>query len=131
MEINRNLKRYLHELIESYAEFTGDTYTLSLSSLHDDEQGRLAMIYMAANGLDSYEFLMGFESSLFSMLEDDNIDTREDFARLVKKKIIAYYTNTLQDLINDACNDYLHEEYNAKGLYAKRTSNGDLYWSTY
>lgn len=137
MESQKILNKYIHELITSYGKLTNDNYTLCFSTLHDDEQGELVKLYMEANGLETTECVHGndfninnaYTNALLKMLESDTPETREDFAKLVKRNIITYYANPIQSEIDDACNDYLHEEHNAHGYYAKRTNTGDFYWS--
>lgn len=133
MDSTKILNRYIHELITSYGKFTGDTYQLSMASLHDDEQGELVALYLEANDYDPLECLVNGELStlIFAMMKSDTPDTREDFSKAVKKEILKYYSESIQNIIDDCCNDYLHESFNAKGLYAKRSSTGDLYWSAY
>lgn len=138
MSLQKQLQSLLHDLVGNYADFDGDTYSLHLDDLPDDEQGKLASAYLETINRDVNECVWGndfttdstYVCAMLKMLKDPSDKNRDDFARLVNKNILIYFHDNLQDFINDACNKYLNNEMNDHGYYSHINRNhGDIMWS--
>lgn len=138
MTHQKRLNSFLSDLVSNYAKHDGDVYNLSLDDLPEDEQGNLASHYLETIDREVNECVYGndftinsdYTCALLKMLKDPTPENRDDFARLVNKNVIVYFHESLQSLIDEACNDYLHEEMNDAGYYAHIDRNhGDLVWS--
>lgn len=129
----RHAYSYAEELVADYAIFDGVHYNLLFSNIPEDEQGELAYLFMDSTDRDTTECVHGshiaidnaYTCALLSMLQDDSEDNREAFARITRKNIIVYYSKILQELIDAACNNYLHNINNEQGYYASQDTDSD------
>lgn len=137
MNHHRNLSNYAEELVSHYAKYNSDSFTLFLSDLPEDEQNKLAALYMEATDRETGECVHGddfsidndYTCALLKMLQDDNQQNRENFAEVTRKNIIIYYQQSLQSVLDEACNDYLHNLNNESGYYGHQdTESGELCW---
>ncbi len=136
----RNLSNYAEELVSYYAKYDADQYNLNLSDLPDEEQNELVRLYMEFTNRETGECVHGndfsidneYTCALLNMLREDSKENRENFAEVTRKNIILYYTNSLQEILDTACNDYLCNTMNEQGLYAHRDmEHGDFSWGRY
>lgn len=136
----RNLSNYAEELVAHYAKYVGEQYELFLSDLPEDEQNELVRLYIEATNREVNECVHGSDFSidneytcaLLSMLKNDCQETRENFAEVTRKNTIIYYTNSLQEVLDDACNSYFHMVNNESGYYAHYDlEHGDNCWSKF
>lgn len=126
MHQKRTLELYAEELVAHHAQYDADGYTLLLSDISDDEQNELARLYIDYTDRNLCECVNGddlsidndYTCALLSMLKDNCLETRERFAQITCKNIITYYKRQLQDILNDACESYLHNINNENGLYS-------------
>ena len=134
------LDNYAEELVATYAKYDGESYNLLFSSLHDDEKSELARLYMDTTDRETGECVHGnciaidnaYTCALFDMLQNDCLETRENFAIITRKNIILYYTSVLQELINTACDSYMHNINNENGYYASRDlDSGEIVWGKF
>ena len=137
---NRNLSDYAERLVSIYAEYDIDNYYLLISELPESEQNELTRLYMESTDRDTSECVYGedftinsdYTCALLAMLKNDCEETRERFAYVTRKNIIKYYTNSLQEVLDDACNSYLILTNNDNEMYAHQdTNSGETYWSRY
>lgn len=137
---NRNLSDYAELLVSIYAEYDIDNYYLLISELPESEQNELTRLYMESTDRDTSECVYGedftinsdYTCALLAMLKNDCEETRERFAYVTRKNIIKYYTNSLQEVLDDACNSYLILTNNDNEMYAHQdTNSGETYWSRY
>lgn len=133
----RSLESYAEELVSVYASFKDDAYTLSIDSLPSDCQNELARLYIesidreiewACYG-DDESINSEFLCALLAMLKNNTEQTRDNFAQVTTKNILIYYKNTLQSLIDTACNDYFCNEMNQAGYQEEQDmEHGDYHW---
>ncbi|HEY2811781.1 MAG TPA: hypothetical protein VGJ00_10395 [Rhabdochlamydiaceae bacterium] len=137
MNHKRTLELYAEELVHHHADYDADGYSLNLCDLSDSDQNELARLYVEYTDRDLCECVNGndlsinndYTCALLAMLQNDCHETRERFADITRKNIITYYKSQLQDVLNDACNDYLLHVNNENGLYAYiDTEHGDVVW---
>ena len=140
MTNTRNLSNYAEDLVYQFGTYDGDCYTLSLSDVPDEEQNELAGLYIDANGRDVVECVNGndfsidnnYISALLLMLKDNSQQNRENFAEVTRKNIIIYYEQSLQSIIDEACNDFQNNINNENGFYAHvDMDHGDVICSKY
>jgi len=137
MSHQRMVENRAEELVSQYANYDGDSYVLIFSDLPDDEQNELTRLYLDATGRETGECVHGNDFSLdnkyicalLQMLQDNSIESRENFAETTRKNIIIYYEQSLQDLIDRACQSYEHSINNENGIYAHvDMDHGDVVW---
>lgn len=135
----QKLTDYAQDLVSIYGKYDGDVYTLRLSLLPDDEQGKLAMLYLETLDRDLSECVHGndfttnndYTCALLQLLKNDSQENRDAFAEVTRFNVIKYFSKDLQQLLDDACNQHLHNHYDDAGMYAAyRADNNELYWST-
>ena len=133
----RNLSDYAQELVGNYAKYDCEQYDLVISDLPEDEKNELVRLYMEATDRETGECVHGndfsidnnYTCALLAMLKDDCKDTREHFAEVTRQNIIIYYTDSLQEIIDTACSDYLNSSMNDQGYYADQDmEHGDFHW---
>lgn len=137
MKNNRSVNDYAEELVSHYAKYECDQYELSLDMLPEDEQNELVRLYIESTGRELTECVNGndfsidneYTCALLNMLKDDCKETREHFAEVTKKNILTYYRGSLDELLDNACENYLHAINNDNGRYACRDmEHGDIVW---
>lgn len=133
----RNLNDYTQELVYSYGKHIGDNYELDLDKLSSPYQLELARLYIesidreiewACYGEDQ-TLNSDFLCAMLSMLKDSNPKTRANFAQVTTRNILTYYKDTLQEILDTACNDYYCNEMNQAGYRAEQDmDHGDVVW---
>ncbi len=133
----RNLNDYLQELVYSYGKHVGDNYELDLNKLSSPCQLELARLYIesidreiewACYGEDQ-TLNSDFLCAMLAMLKDSNPKTRAKFAQVTTVNVLKYYHETLQDLIDTACQDYYCNEMHEAGYRAEQDmDHGDIVW---
>ncbi|WP_045099304.1 hypothetical protein [Legionella micdadei] len=133
-----NIFNYAEELVAHYAKYRYDQYELSLSDLPESSLNELARLYIEHTNREVNECINGddfsinndFTCALLAMLQDDSQENRERFAEVTRKNILTYYKESLQKVLDEACQFYLNNMMNEQGLYARYDlENGDLIWS--
>ncbi|HHF7350861.1 TPA: hypothetical protein ACPSKZ_000711 [Legionella anisa] len=133
----RNISTYAEELVCDYAKYECGQYELNLHDLPSDEQNELARLYIESTDRDTAECVYGndfspnneYTCALLAMLQNDSQENREKFAEVTRKNIIIYYEKSLQNLLDEACHNYLHSINNEQGYYAHRDmEHGDFHW---
>ncbi len=135
-----NLSGYLLGLVISHAKVDGDHYELTIDALPEDAQNELARLYIesidreiewACYGNDE-SINSDFLCSMLAMLKDNNHETRAIFAEVTRKNIIAHYKDTLNELLDKTCDEYLNDSMNEQGLYAHQDKDhGDVVWGKF
>jgi hypothetical protein len=137
MNHERNLSTYAEELVSQYAKYSTDSFVLLLSDLPEYEQDKLASLYMEYTHRETGECVHGndfsidnnFTCALLKMLQDNSLENRENFAEVTRKNIVIYYQKSLQEVIDQACNDHLHNIHVEAGCYPFQDRNsGDISW---
>lgn len=136
----KNLSNYAEELVSQYAKYSRDQYELSLEMVPEEEQNEFIRLYIesidreiewACYGTDD-SINSDFLCALLSMLKNDCKDTRENFASVTRKNVLVYYKNSLEEILNIACEDFLHNSMNEQGYGAQRDmEHGDIIWSKF
>jgi hypothetical protein len=140
MKYKRSLSSFSESLVSLFATYDGDGYTLNFSDLPDEEQNELARLYIDSTGRDVVECVNGkdfsldndYISALLLMLKDNSRENREHFAEVTRKNIIIYYEQSLQELIDEACDTYMLNMNHENNYYSHiDQDHGDIYWSRY
>lgn len=136
----RNLSDYAEELAYQYGKYDGDAYQLLFLNIPEDEQGELVRLYMESTDRETGECVHGTDFSidndytcaLLALMREDTQETRDTFADITRKNIIAYYKNPLQHVLDEACHDLLCNLQAEHGFhsYAEKDS-GEIFWSKY
>lgn len=112
----RNLSDYAQELVATYAKYSNSHYEISLDMIPEEELNELARLYIesidreiewACYGEDE-SINSSFLCSLLAMLKDNNKESRESFAETTRKNILIFYKESLDSLIQIACEEYFN-----------------------
>jgi hypothetical protein len=134
----QKLNDYAKDLVSMYGKYDGEIYTLRLISIPENEQGKLAMLYLETLDRDLSECVHGndfttnndYTCALLQLLKNDSQENRDAFAEVTRFNVIKYFCHDLQKLLDNACNEHLHNNYEDAGFYATyRADNGEIYWS--
>jgi hypothetical protein len=134
------LSQFAEELVYQFGTFNDNQYSLDLSDLSEFDQNELARLYMECTDRETGECVHGddfsidnnFTCALLNMLQNDCIETREEFANVTRKNIITYYAESIQDVLNDACHNLVCALSNEAELYQNQDrETGEFYWSKY
>jgi hypothetical protein len=140
MSPNRRLQLYAEGLVPQYATFDGQQFELFLSYLPEEDQNELVRLLLEATGRDFTECVNGedfsidndYSCAVLAMFKNDCADTRDALADIIRKNIIAYHRQYLDDLLLSACDTHLHQVNNENGLYAHvDREHGDLVWGRF
>ncbi len=133
----RNLNDYALELVADHAEFIGNQYELNLDKLSEPYQFELIRHYIesidrniewACYGEDQ-SINSDFLCALLSMLKEPNSKTRENFAQVTLRNLLAYYHDVLQNLLDESCHVYYCNEMNESGYHSyTEQEHGDVVW---
>lgn len=133
----RNLDDYALELVASYAKFKDDHYELSLDMLSSPYQLEFAAHYIesidreiewACYG-DDQTLNSEFLCALLAMLKNSTPKTRTNFAQVTTRNILIYYKESLQNILDIACDQYYNNEMHEAGYRAEYDiDNGDVVW---
>jgi hypothetical protein len=133
---SRNLYLYVEDVVSHYAKFKDECYSVAFSDLPDYAQNELASLYMEFTDRETdcihgndFSIDNDFTSALLQMLKNDSRETRELFAETTRKNILQHYQSSLQKLLDEACEDLLHNQYNELGYFSHRCNEeGDVEW---
>jgi hypothetical protein len=134
------LYHFTQELVNQYAKFINDQFDLSLDMLSEDDQNELLRLYIESENREIENACYGddesinsnFICSMLAMLQNNSTESRENFAETTRKNLLAYYSKSLERILDDACNEYLHNSMNEDGFYAHRENEeGDIAWKRY
>ncbi len=132
------LFNYADELVAHYAKYNSDQYELSIDMLPESELNELARLYLEYTDRDLTECVNGndlsidneYTCALLNMLKDDCQKTRDALSNIMRKNIISYYAESLQNLLSTSCDARLHNEMDEAGFHYRRDyDHGDMVWS--
>ena len=136
---NRQLELYAEELVSRFAKYECEEYRLDTEDLPPNELSELTRLFIESIGREfeteailgkDYSINNDYNCALLSMLKDDNKETREFLARITVINISTYYDKELQEILNDACVNYLHYTNQEAGFQCLQDNDhGDLTWS--
>lgn len=129
----KNLSDYAEELAYNYGKYEVDHYELILEKLSDYDQNELARLYIEATGREVTECVNGndfsidneYTCALLAMLNGFCKETRDKFAEVTRKNIITYYHDSLQKILDEACQDLLC---NLNDNKDQDREEGQAYW---
>jgi hypothetical protein len=140
MKTSKYLNQFANHLVFNYAKFDtlSDSYTISVNSIPDFDLHELAALIMSedsdlaaeANGPDNkwYEFLM-LPALLKHMQNSTDPELKRDFEIAWKQGILNYLERSMQELLNEICEDHFYNVKTEAGLIPmRRKDNNELYW---
>jgi tRNA(Phe) wybutosine-synthesizing methylase Tyw3 len=78
---------------------------------------------------DDFSIDNDYTCALLKMLKDNTKENRDNLASIVHKNISTYYKKYLQEILDDACIDFLHNIYNEEGYYSEISrDSGEIEW---
>lgn len=133
----QNLKNYALEMVASFGKFKSDHYELTLDMLSSPYQLEFARLYIesidreiesACYG-DDQSINSDFICALLAMLKDSNPRTRAKFAQVTTVNVLTYYKDTLNNLLETACEDFYSSEMYGAGYRCEQDmEHGDFVW---
>lgn len=135
-----NLSHYAESLVSKHATFDHGEYYLHLGMLSDEEQNELVRLYLEFTDRETAECVYGddftinssFTCALLAMLQNDCKETRDNFAEVTRNNTLVYYTESLNELLSAACDNFLHLQMNQEGYYAQQDmEHGDISWGRF
>lgn len=139
MSNEKNLSNFAQELVADYSKYDNGMYYLFLDMLPEDSQNELVRLYIesidreiesACNGLDE-SINNDFMCAMLALLKNDCKENRDHFAEITLKNLLNYYKESLEDLLYNACNDFLYNTNNEQGIYANNDDSGDVIWGKF
>lgn len=112
----RNLTAYAEELVSHYAKFEDNQFEISLDMVPDSSVNELIRLYIESTDREVNECVYGndfsiendFTCALLAMLKNDCSETRNAFSDVTRNNTITYYRESLQEVLNDACNHHYY-----------------------
>lgn len=140
MENEYNLQRYAVELVCRYAVLDSDHLVLTLQNLPEEDQAELARLYIETTDREISECVYGDDFSInsdyacavMSILRENSKENRENLSNVIIANTIKYFSETLQDILDAACESYFAQEQEEAGFYPQRNmDNDEISWSKY
>ena len=108
----QRLERAIRDIVDEKAYLKYDQYYLYTGQLSDDEFLNLCMLCLEKNGRDLGNIFCSNEEELSSCIvnylkEDDfdnNLCSRDKLLKIIKNNITIEYEETIQEMIDEACN---------------------------
>jgi hypothetical protein len=138
MSIKQQLNFFAQELVGEYGSYNFDSCTIKLSDIPEYEQNNLVRLYIEFTGREFTECVNGqdfsidndYSCALLSMLQNDCKKTRDHFAEVTRNNILSYYSKSLQELLDTACQNYLYDLNTEAGYhYEQDRDTGEVSWS--
>jgi hypothetical protein len=143
MNYNKQVNSFAGNLVFHYATYNNFSgcYELDLSDIEDFDLHEFAQVIMSSDNMlaaeatspdnISYEKIM-LPALLAHLKDTTDRDNEIEFIKIWREGVTSYFSNIMQELINEHCNNRIHSEHNEEGFYAhKRPDNGETYWSRY
>lgn len=136
----KRLQDYAQELVALRGKYECDQYYLDLTLLTDEEQNELARLYIEATDRETNECIYGddftinseFNCALLALLQNDTSENRDRFAEVTRNNVITYYRKSLDEVLDQACHDYLCAQMNEAGYYAHQDrESGEVIWGKF
>jgi hypothetical protein len=132
----KQLSNYALELVSLYAEYKDDFFSLSFKDLSDEEQLALTRLFIesidreieseAIYGSD-FSINNNFNCALLASLKDNNQDNKASLASIIQTNIMTYYADSLQQTLDEACEEFLNNMNEENGIsYQYDRNHGDV-----
>jgi len=114
---NTSNKERLYDYAQQLAYYHGKSkyseYRVNLAAIPEYEQHELIRLYLEYTDRDLSECIYGndfsinndFTCALLSLLQDDSQENRDRFAHATMRNLVIYFSNALQDVLDEACHD--------------------------
>lgn len=139
MSHERQLSSYAEELVAQYAKYQYESFTLNLLSLSSDDKSKLLALYIesidreieseAIYG-DDFSIESDYNCALMAMLKNNTDESRIALSEVIKKSLLTYYADSLQKVLDDACDAHLFNMNEDVGRFPRYDrEHGDVVWS--
>lgn len=123
---SERLEMAIHDIVDEKAILEDDQYILNSTQLPHEDFLNLCMLCFEKNNRDLGNIFSNNCDELSSCLVnylnpydyDNESDSRDAFLRIILKNIIFEYKDTIQEMINEACNKKQEEIIRYYGLSA-------------
>lgn len=140
MSHEANLDDFVQRLVSLNGKYCFDHFELTLDMLADSEQDELVRLYIesidreiewACYGTDE-TINSDFLCDLLAMLKRNTVESRLKFAETTRRNLLAYYKNTLEDLLVMGCGIYFNGEMTEAGYRSSYDDdNGEVVWGKF
>ena len=140
MNYSKQILEFADHLVFHYAKYNAADggYSLDISKISDFDRHEFAAIIMAsddgyaneATGCDNPWYDKIMLPALLSYLKNStDKDAQIEFNKAWLEGVSKYFEDTMQELIDEKCNERLHEEHNEHGYYGHISrQTGELEW---
>ena len=141
MNYSKQTISFVDHLVDHYAKFDklSQCYSLDISDISDFDIHEFSTFLMLedeswaseATGPDnpSYEKTM-MPALLRYMKNTTDKDEEIEFTKAWRDGVASYFTKSMQELIDERCNDKLYDENEEAGYFPRHhPDNNELYWS--
>lgn len=125
MNHEKNLYQFCQCLVSVHNQNYDPRLELDIDMLSDEEQNKLALLYIeslereiewACYGEDE-SINSSFLCALLAMLQNNTDETRENFAEITRKNVLIYYKKSLDEMLSNAMGIYLNDVENGNSWY--------------
>lgn len=138
---SKALRTFANHLVFHYSKFDSlsQCYVVSIHDIADFDLHEFASIFMQsdegyaseATGPDNPAYEKTMLPALLSYMKNTTDQDKEiEFNNAWRDGVTSYFKKSMQELLDEQCNDRSYDEYNDSGFYSrKRPDNGEIYWS--
>ena len=137
MSHKRNLSKYAESLVANYAKYDGPSYSLFLYNIPEDDRNQFVYYYLESIDRDITECVYGNDFTVNSeyacafmlLMKNNTVENRKRLTNIIRRNTIEYFSSSLQEILNQACTDYLEMEmYENDIRQLSYEDNGEMYW---
>lgn len=133
-QADKEVEHFANEIVNEYAEWDGEGYSVDWYKLHPTEQNKLIALMVNRDGKDFLAIGENREnyrdeilSTLITMVKADTHESNLNFAECVKKAVRYYYEDDALELIDRHSRYYTQETLREQGLRLTQDPNhGDF-----
>ena len=123
---SERLEMAIHDIVDEKAILEDDQYILNSNTLDRDEFLNLCILCLENNNRDLGNIFSNncdeLSSCVINYLKpydyDNELNSRDELLKIILKNIILEYKDTIQEMINEACNKKQEEIIRYYGLSA-------------
>lgn len=136
-----SVNEFVGDLVSQYSKYDrlSECYTLALHDLPDFHVHKLAALLMAedesyaseSTGADNQCYKKTLLPTLINYLKNTtDRDEEIEFVHAWREGVANYFSQRMQELLDERCNQRLHNENNDAGFYSHvDRESGELMWS--
>ena len=141
MRPTADVSKFVRDLVSHYASYDkmSGGYSVHINDIPEFDLQELAALLISkddscaseATSFDNPAYEKTMLPALMRYLKNStDRDEEIEFNKAWRDGVTSYFYKTIQELLNEECNNKLHDEYSEVGLYPRtHRDNGEIYWS--